>query len=96
MAKRISRSWRSSFSCRLSACGKSSKDAASKGDDSTPTLLMYRVGDKPDNYDQLIDNANKIIEKKIGAKLKMEFVGWGDWDQKCQQSLLLVKAMIFH
>ena len=50
----------------LSACGKSSKDAASKGDDSTPTLLMYRVGDKPDNYDQLIDNANKIIEKKIG------------------------------
>ncbi|BDQ51167.1 hypothetical protein EfsSVR2331_07630 [Enterococcus faecalis] len=66
----------------LSACGKSSKDAASKGDDSTPTLLMYRVGDKPDNYDQLIDNANKIIEKKIGAKLKMEFVGWGDWDQK--------------
>lgn len=50
----------------LSACGKSSKDAASKGDDSTPTLLMYRVGDKPDNYDQLIDNANKIIEKKLG------------------------------
>ncbi len=45
----------------LSACGKSSKDAASKGDDSTPTLLMYRVGTK-----------------------------------KCQQSLLLVKAMIFH
>ena len=33
----------------LSACGKSSKDAASKGDDSTPTLLMYRVGDKPTN-----------------------------------------------
>ena len=27
---------------------------------------MYRVGDKPDNYDQLIDNANKIIEKKLG------------------------------
>ena len=25
----------------LSACGKSSKDAASKGDDSTPTLLMF-------------------------------------------------------
>ena len=56
---------------------------------------MYRVGDKPDNYDQLIDNANKIIEKNWG-KIKMEFVGWGDWDQKCQQSLLLVKAMIFH
>lgn len=96
MAKGLAVAGAAALAVGLSACGKSSKDAASKGDDSTPTLLMYRVGDKPDNYDQLIDNANKIIEKKIGAKLKMEFVGWGDWDQKCQQSLLLVKAMIFH
>lgn len=59
----------------LSACGKSSRDAASKGDDSTPTLLMYRVGDRLDNYDQLIDNASRIIEKKIEVKSKTEFVG---------------------
>lgn len=81
----------------LSACGKSSKDAASKGDDSTPTLLMYRVGDKPDNYDQLIDNANKIIEKKNWGKIKNGICWLGRLGpKKCQQSLLLVKAMIFH
>ena len=67
----------------LAACGNSKDSASSdKGSSDTPTLLMYRVGDKPDNYDKLIANANKIIEKKIGANLKMEFIGWGDWDQK--------------
>ncbi|KAF1303187.1 MULTISPECIES: ABC transporter substrate-binding protein [Enterococcus] len=67
----------------LSACGSSSDNSSSDGDSTgTPTLLMYRQGDKPENYDALIDNANKIIEKEIGAKLKMEFIGWGDWDQK--------------
>ena len=56
---------------------------------------MYRVGDKPDNYDQLIDNANKIIEKKWG-KIKNGICWLGRLGPKCQQSLLLVKAMIFH
>ncbi|WP_122647290.1 ABC transporter substrate-binding protein [Enterococcus mediterraneensis] len=67
----------------LSACGSSQANDSSGGSkDGTPTLLMYLVGDKPDNYDKLIDNANKIIEKEIDAKLKIEFVGWGDWDSK--------------
>ena len=96
MAKGLAVAGAAALAVGLSACGKSSKDAASKGDDSTPTLLMYRVGDKPDNYDQLIDNANKIIEKKIGAKLKWNLLVGAIGTKKCQQSLLLVKAMIFH
>lgn len=70
----------------LAACGGSGSgntdSTDSAADSGSTTLLMYRVGDKPDNYDKLIENANKIIEKEIGATLKMEFIGWGDWDQK--------------
>lgn len=66
----------------LTACGSSKDNNNSSGDKDTPTLLMYLVGDKPDNYDALMENANKIIEKEIDAKLKIEFIGWGDWDQK--------------
>ena len=52
----------------LTACG--SKKSAS--DNGTPTLLMYKIGDKPKNYDTLIANTNKILEKKAGAKLKIQ------------------------
>lgn len=62
----------------LTACG--SKKSAS--DNGTPTLLMYQIGDKPKNYDKLIANTNKVLEKKAGAKLKIQYIGWGDYKQK--------------
>ncbi len=38
---------------------------------------MYQIGDKPDNLDVLLKNANKIIEKKVGAKLISNILaGW--------------------
>ena len=43
---------------------------------------MYQIGDKPDNLDVLLKNANKIIEKKVGAKLDIQYLGWGDYAQK--------------
>jgi len=59
--------------------GGSSK-SSSKSD--VPTLLMYQIGDKPKNYDTLIAQTNKILEKKAGAKVKIQYIGWGDYTQK--------------
>lgn len=43
----------------LAACG--SKSASKNGD---VKLLMYQVGDKPDNFDELMKIANKRIKEK--------------------------------
>ncbi|MCB5954096.1 ABC transporter substrate-binding protein [Enterococcus sp. CWB-B31] len=64
----------------LAACG--SNDNASGEADGVTTLLMYQVGDKPDNYDQLMEIANKRIEEKISAKIDLQYISWGDWNQK--------------
>ncbi|MGM0218717.1 ABC transporter substrate-binding protein [Enterococcus sp. AZ126] len=68
----------------LTACGGGSKDktaGSSKSSDEN-TLLMYQIGDKPDNYDELMEIANKQIEEKTGAKLNIQYIGWGDYQKK--------------
>lgn len=64
----------------LGACGSSKKETTNS--DGTVELLMYQVGDKPENYDQLMAVANEKIKEKIGATLNLQYIGWGDWDQK--------------
>ncbi|MGG6835015.1 UNVERIFIED_CONTAM: extracellular solute-binding protein [Streptococcus canis] len=61
----------------LAACGSKS---ASK--DSDVKLLMYQVGEKPDNFDELMTIANKRIKEKTGATVDLQYIGWGDWDDK--------------
>ena len=65
----------------LAACGSSKDSSASKSDDGK-TLLMYQVGDKPENYDELMAVANKRIKDKIGVTIDLQYIGWGDWDKK--------------
>ncbi len=44
---------------------------------------MYQIGDKPDNLDKLLENANKIW-KEVNAKLENAIPGWGGLQQeKC-------------
>lgn len=64
----------------LAACGSGSKDKADASD--STTLQMYQIGDKPDNFDQLMDVANKRIEDKIGVKVNINYIGWGDYEKK--------------
>lgn len=66
----------------LAACGSNGSSGNAENNDSTPTLLMYQVGDKPDNFDQLMEIANKRIEEKINAKVDLQYISWGDWEQK--------------
>ncbi len=67
----------------LAACG-SQKDASTDSGSSSDskTLLMYQVGDKPENYDELMKIANKRIKEKIGVTVDLQYIGWGDWDKK--------------
>lgn len=65
----------------LAACGGSgSKDQAEASN--SDTLQMYQIGDKPDNFDQLMEVANKRIEKEIGVKVNINYIGWGDYEKK--------------
>jgi putative aldouronate transport system substrate-binding protein len=43
---------------------------------------MYQIGDKPENYDELMEIANKRIKEEINAEIDLQYIGWGDWDQK--------------
>lgn len=63
----------------LAACAKG-KEA--KESDGTQTLLMYQIGDKPENYDELMEIANKRVKEKINATIDLQYIGWGDWDNK--------------
>jgi putative aldouronate transport system substrate-binding protein len=59
-------------------CGKKSEADVENG----KTLLMYQVGDKPENYDQLMKIANKTIKEKIGYTLDLQYISWGEWNDK--------------
>lgn len=64
----------------LAGCGKSNSDSASS---KATTVNMYMPGDKPKNYDAMIKRANKEIHKTYkNINLKMNFIGWGDYEQK--------------
>ncbi|GFH42693.1 putative ABC transporter substrate binding lipoprotein [Lactococcus hodotermopsidis] len=65
----------------LTACG-GSKSGSSDKKDGTTELLMYQVGDKPENYDVLMKNANKIIKEKTGVTVNLQYISWGEWDKK--------------
>ena len=68
----------------LAACGNLTGDnqKSSKSEDGKTVIKMYQIGDKPDNLDTLLENANKIIEEKAGVKLDIQYLGWGDYDKK--------------
>lgn len=67
----------------MAACGTGGDTSdSSTNADGVTTLLMYQVGDKPDNFDQLMEIANKRIEEKINVRIDLQYIGWGDWDQK--------------
>ncbi|MEM5597899.1 hypothetical protein AAHB53_19065 [Niallia circulans] len=72
--------------------GNSTADNSSK--DGVTTLLMYQIGDKPENFDTLMENVNKKTEKEIGVRVNLQYIGWGDYEKKCPLSYPLVKIMI--
>lgn len=76
------------ISTLLGACGSLSAEeentekTSNAASSDVPTLLFYQVGDAPKNLDQLLEKANEILEKEAGAHINMQYIGWGEFEQK--------------
>ncbi|GAA4653192.1 hypothetical protein GCM10023142_03300 [Anaerocolumna aminovalerica] len=67
----------------LSAC-KAKETATSKNDNEVVELTWYQIGDRQKDADMVIEEVNKYTAEKIGVKLNVINVGWGDYNQKMQ------------
>lgn len=61
----------------LAASSLAACESKSASKDSDVKLLMYQVGDKPYNFDELMTIANKRIKEKTGATVDLQYIGWG-------------------
>ena len=64
----------------LLVVGCSSKTDDKDGD--VVELLMYQVGSEPDHFDEIMEKVNGIAEEEIGVRVNLEYIDWGDWDDK--------------
>lgn len=46
------------------------------------TLKMYLLGDKAKDFDLVYDEINKMLKQDINAAVEVDFMGWGDFQQK--------------
>ncbi|HIX29709.1 MAG TPA: ABC transporter substrate-binding protein [Candidatus Blautia stercoravium] len=66
----------------LTGCG--SKTEKNKNGEDIVELTWYQVGDAQSDDEKVLAEVNKYIEDKIGVKLNIVKVGWGDYNQKMQ------------
>ena len=62
-------------------CGQKN-NGKDKGKDEVVTLLAYQVGEEPEKFKEIMEEVNKIAEEEIGARVDLQYIGWGDWGQK--------------
>ena len=63
----------------VTGCGEKKANAAQSTAE-VPTLKWILIGGgMPKNYDSWVKNVNAYIEPKIGAKIDVEVISWGDW-----------------
>lgn len=66
----------------LAGCGKKA-ETNEKGEEIVE-LTWYQVGDSQNDDKVVLEEVNKYIQEKIGVKLNIVKVGWGDYNQKMQ------------
>lgn len=66
----------------LSGCGK--KAETNESGQEVVELTWYQVGDAQKDAQLVLDEVNKYTTEKIGVKLNIINVGWGDYNQKMQ------------
>lgn len=64
------------------SCGKTAKDS-----DGVPTLIWYVPGDSQKDMPEVMKAANKIIEKKIGAKLDLKMIDESAFSEKMSMKM---------
>lgn len=67
----------------LLGCGGKNTEANASGEE-VVELTWYQIGDSQKDVDMVIDKVNEYTAEKIGVKLKVISVGWGDYNQKMQ------------
>lgn len=74
--------------CGSSGGGQTGEEGAAAGDsgkkEKVVELTWYQVGDTQKDAQMVIDKANEYTAEKIGVKLKVISIGWGDYNQKMQ------------
>lgn len=66
----------------LAGCGKSA--GTNESGQEIVELTWYQVGDSQKDAQMVIDKVNEYTMEKIGVKLNVISVGWGDYNQKMQ------------
>ena len=71
--------------CSMAGCN--SQKNAKGGEEEVPTLEMYMFGKQQKDLALVIEEANKIIEPAIGAKLNMTLIDSGAYTEKMNMKL---------
>lgn len=66
----------------MAGCGK--KVETNSSGEEIVELTWYQVGDNQKDDSVVLEEVNKYTEEKIGVKLNIVKVGWGDYNQKMQ------------
>lgn len=66
----------------MAGCGK--KAETNSSGEEIVELTWYQVGDNQKDDSVVLEEVNKYTEEKIGVKLNIVKVGWGDYNQKMQ------------
>lgn len=66
----------------MAGCGK--KAETNSSGEEVVELTWYQVGDNQKDDSVVLEEVNKYTEEKIGVKLNIVKVGWGDYNQKMQ------------
>lgn len=64
----------------LSACGSDEKADANE----VPTLKWYMIGTPQKDTEEVMKEVNKYTEEKIGVKVEMTQIDWGDYGKRMQ------------
>jgi putative aldouronate transport system substrate-binding protein len=65
-----------------------SKDGESKGGESKDVeiveLVWYQIGDAQADMEKVVEKVNEYTKEKIGVTIKINQIGWGDYNKKMQ------------
>lgn len=66
----------------LCACGRSGSVSTGGSTEEHVKLVMYLIGDEPDDYDEVLAQVNTMLKEDINAELEVRWMAWGEWSQK--------------
>ncbi|MBQ7574338.1 MAG: extracellular solute-binding protein [Clostridia bacterium] len=66
----------------LCSCGTTNKKTADESTNNHVKLVMYLIGDEPEDYKEVLAQINTMLNKDINAELEVRWMAWGEWSQK--------------